>query len=95
MFELLKFANEKNINIEIKTLDGSYRPSVGEIISVVTFSKGNNPSNSSQIIILKTDSEDVIKGKMNKAIESLFTKEGKTMSYADILRERERFFYGL
>lgn len=95
MFKLLKFANEKNINIDIKTLDGSYRPSVGEVISVVTFSKGNDPSNSNQIIILKTDSEDVIKGKMNKAIESLFAKEGKTMSYGDILRERERFFYGL
>lgn len=95
MFELLKFANENNVNVDIKVMDGSYRPSVGEVINIITFSKGNDPSNSNQIIILKTDSEDVIKGKMNKAIESLFAKEGKTMSYGDILRERERFFYGL
>ena len=38
MFELLKFANENNVNVNIKVMDGSYRPLVGEAINIITFS---------------------------------------------------------
>ena len=44
MFELLKFANENNVNVNIKVMDGSYRPLIGEVINIITFSNANNPN---------------------------------------------------
>lgn len=71
MFELLKFANENNVNIDIKVLDGAYRPLVGEIVNIITFTKVDNPINNKQIIILKTDSDAVIQEKINYAMSKL------------------------
>lgn len=73
MFELLKFANENNVNVDIKVMDGTYRPLVGEVINVITFTKIDNPINNKQVIILKTDSDTVIQEKINHAMSKLRT----------------------
>lgn len=71
MFELLKIANDNNVNVDIKVLDGAYRPLVGEIVNIITFTKVDNPINNKQIIILKTDSDAVIQEKINYAMSKL------------------------
>jgi hypothetical protein len=71
MFELLKIANDNNVNVDIKVLDGAYRPLVGEIVNIITFTKVDNPINNKQIIILKTDSDTVIQEKINYAMSKL------------------------
>lgn len=92
MFELLKFANENNVNIDIKVMDGSYRPLVGEVINIITFSSVTNPSKTSQVTVLKTDSDAYIKNKITSAIKTV-TSDGK--SYAEMMEARERFFKGI
>lgn len=71
MFELLKIANDNNVNVDIKVLDGAYRPLVGEVVNIITFTKVDNPINNKQIIILKTDSDAVIQEKINYAMSKL------------------------
>ena len=71
MFELLKIANNNNVNVDIKVLDGAYRPLVGEVVNIITFTKVDNPINNKQIIILKTDSDAVIQEKINYAMSKL------------------------
>lgn len=71
MFELLKIANNNNVNVDIKVLDGAYRPLVGEVVNIITFTKVDNPINNKQIIILKTDSDTVIQEKIDHAMSKL------------------------
>lgn len=71
MFELLKIANNNNVNVDIKVLDGAYRPLVGEVVNIITFTKVDNPINNKQVIILKTDSDAVIQEKINNAMSKL------------------------
>lgn len=71
MFELLKFANENNVNIDIKVMDGSYRPLVGEVINIITISNASNPSESKQVTILRTDTDISIEDKIHSALENL------------------------
>ena len=92
MFELLKFANENNVNVDIKVMDGSYRPLVGEVINIITFSSVTNPSKTSQVTILKTDNDAYIKNKITSAIKTV-TSDGK--SYSEMMEARERFFKGI
>lgn len=94
MFELLKFANENNVNVDIKVMDGSYRPLVGEVINIITFSNVDDPSRTSQVTILKTDSDGYIKNKIMSAINTITKiKDGK--SYSEMMEARERFFHGI
>ena len=71
MFELLKFANENNVNVDIKVMDGTYRPLVGEVINIVTFTDVNDSSRTKQVTILKTDSNSVINDKFITAISAV------------------------
>lgn len=71
MFELLKIANDNNVNVDIKVLDGAYRPLVGEVVNIITFTKVDNPIINKQIIILKTDSDTVVQEKINYAMSKL------------------------
>lgn len=71
MFELLKFANENNVNVDIKVMDGTYRPLVGEVINIVTFTDVNDSSRTKQVTILKTDSNSVINDKFVSAISAV------------------------
>lgn len=71
MFELLKFANENNVNVDIKVMDGTYRPLVGEVINIVTFTDVNDSSRTKQVTILKTDSDAVINDKFITAISTV------------------------
>ena len=71
MFELLKFANENNVNVDIKVMDGTYRPLVGEVINIVTFTDVNDSSRTKQVTILKTDSDAVINDKFITAISAV------------------------
>lgn len=71
MFELLKFANENNVNVDIKVMDGTYRPLVGEVINIVTFTDINDSSRMKQVTILKTDSDTVINDKFIAAISAV------------------------
>lgn len=71
MFELLKFANENNVNVDIKVMDGTYRPPVGEVINIVTFTDINDSSRMKQVTILKTDSDAVINNKFIAAISAV------------------------
>lgn len=90
MFELLKFANENNVNVNIKVMDGSYRPLIGEVINIITFSNANNPNVSKQVTVLKTDSELNIKDKIMSAVSSI-SKYDK--SFSDMMEAREKFFH--
>ena len=90
MFELLKFANENNVNVDIKVMDGSYRPLVGEAINIITFSSINNPNISTQVTVLKTDSDSDIKNKITSAVDSVSNYD---RSYSEMMEARERFFY--
>lgn len=92
MFELLKFANENNVNVNIKVMDGSYRPLVGEVINIITFSSANNPNISIQTTILKTDSELNIKDKIMSAVSSINDYD---KSFSEMMEARERFFHGI
>ncbi len=92
MFELLKFANENNVNIDIKVMDGSYRPLIGEVINIITFSNVNNPSKTKQVTILKTDSDINIKNKIITAFNSVVERD---TSYSEMMKAREEFFRGL
>ena len=92
MFELLKFANEKKVNVNIKVMDGSYRPLVGEVINIITFSNVDNPSKTKQVTILKTDSDINIKNKIITAFNSVAERD---TSYSEMMEARERFFRGL
>ena len=92
MFELLKFANKNNVNIDIKVMDGSYRPLIGEVINIITFSNVNNPSKTKQVTILKTDSDINIKNKIIAAFNSVAEKD---TSYSEMMKAREEFFRGL
>ncbi len=92
MFELLKFANENNVNVDIKVMDGSYRPLVGEVINIITFSNVNNPDISTQVTILKTDSDSDIKNKIMSAMNPVSDYD---KSYSEMMEARERFFRGL
>lgn len=92
MFELLKFANENNVNVDIKVMDGSYRPLVGEVINIITFSNVNNPNISTQVTILKTDSDSDIKNKIMSAMNPVSDYD---KSYSEMMEARERFFRGL
>ena len=92
MFELLKFANENNVNVNIKIMDGSYRPLVGEVINIITFSNVNNPDISTQVTILKTDSDSDIKNKIMSAMNPVSDYD---KSYSEMMEARERFFRGL
>lgn len=94
MFELLRFANENNVNVDIKVMDGSYRPLIGEVINIITFSNVDDPSRTSQVTILKTDSDGYIKNKIISAINAITKiKDGK--SYSEMMEARERFFHGI
>lgn len=90
MFELLKFANENNVNVNIKVMDGSYRPLIGEVINIITFSNANNPSISKQVTVLKTDSELNIKDKIMSAVSSINDYD---KSFSDMMEAREKFFH--
>ena len=92
MFELLKFANENNVNVDIKVMDGSYRPLVGEVINIITFSNVNNPNISTQVTILKTDSDSDIKNKIMSAMNPVSDYD---KSYSEMMEAREKFFRGL
>ena len=92
MFELLKFANENNVNVNIKIMDGSYRPLVGEVVNIITFSNVNNPNISTQVTILKTDSDSDIK---NKIISAMNPVSAYDKSYSEMMKAREEFFRGL
>ena len=89
MIELLKFANENNVNVDIKVMDGSYRPLVGEVINIITFSNVNNPSKTKQVAILKTDSDINIKNKITSAINSIIDRD---RTYSEMMKAREEFF---
>lgn len=92
MFELLKFANENNVNVNIKIMDGSYRPLVGEVVNIITFSSVNNPNISTQVTILKTDSDSDIKNKIMSAMNPVSNYD---KSYSEMMKAREEFFRGL
>ena len=90
MFELLKFANENKVNVDIKVMDGSYRPLIGEVINIITFSNVDNPSISKQVTVLKTDSDSDIKDKIISVI-TFISKYDK--SFSDMIEAREKFFH--
>ena len=92
MFELLKFANENNVNVDIKVMDGSYRPLVGEVINIITFSNVNNPSKTKQVAVLKTDSDINIKNKIISAINSIIDRD---RTYSEMMKAREEFFHDM
>lgn len=92
MFELLKFANENNVNVNIKVMDGSYRPLIGEVINIITFSNANNPNIFKQVTVLKTDSDSDIKNKIMSAMNPVSDYD---KSYSEMMKAREEFFRGL
>ena len=76
--------------MNIKVMDGSYSPLIGEVINIITFSNANNPNIFKQVTVLKTDSDSDIKNK----IISVITSIGKyDKSFSDMMEAREKFFH--
>lgn len=96
MNDILKLANYYKININIQTLDGSYRPLVGHVVNIITLTSALNPEITKQIVITKTDTETYIECEIDKAIRAIkYVHENQDICHteAEMLREREAFFY--
>lgn len=72
MIDVIKFATENNISIEIRPQDGSFRPLVGKVKCIVVLKKCGLTSS---VTITETDSDSSIKLALHDALRKLTYKE--------------------
>jgi len=72
MIDVIKFATENNISIEIRPQDGSFRPLVGKVKCIVVLKKYGLTSS---VTITETDSDSSIKLALHDALRKLTYKE--------------------
>ena len=68
MINIIKLATEHNITIEVKPMDGSYRPLVGNVKYVLILTNGDLKKS---ITVTTTDTESSIKLALHDAIARL------------------------
>ena len=72
MIDIIKFATDNNIGIEIKPQDGSFRPLVGKVKCIVLLKKNNLTTS---ITITETDTDMTIELAFQDALRKLTYKE--------------------
>lgn len=72
MTDIIKFATDNNIDIEIKPMDGSFRPLVGRVKCVVVFKKNNMMTS---VTITETDTDATTELAFQDALRRLTYKE--------------------
>lgn len=73
MIDIIKFATDNNISIEIKPQDGSFRPLVGKLKCIVLLKKNNLTTS---VTITETDSDSTIELALQDALRKLTYKKG-------------------
>lgn len=73
MTDIIKFATDNNISIEIKPQDGSFRPLVGKLKCIVLLKKNNLTTS---VTITETDSDSTIELALQDALRKLTYKKG-------------------
>ena len=73
MTDIIKFATDNNISIEIKPQDVSFRPLVGKLKCVVLLRKNNLTTS---VTITETDSDSAIELALQDALRKLTYKKG-------------------
>lgn len=72
MIDIIKFATDNNIGIEVKPMDGSFRPLVGKVKCVVLLKKNNLTAS---VTITETDSDATTELALQDALRKLTYKE--------------------
>lgn len=72
MIDVIKFATENNISIEIRPQDGSFRPLVGKVNCIVVLKKGELTAS---VTITEMDTDSAIKLALHDALRKLTYKE--------------------
>ena len=72
MIDIIKFATDNNICIEIKPQDGSFRPLVGKVKCIVLLKKNNLTAS---VTITETDSDATTELALQDALRKLTYKE--------------------
>ena len=73
MIDIIKFATENSIGIEIKPQDGSFRPLVGKVKCIVLLKKNNLTTS---ITITETDSDATTELALQDALRKLTYEKG-------------------
>ena len=68
MLEAVRFAKKHNVNIEIKPLDGSYRPGTGYATGIVILKNGEKAET---VTILNTSSNEDVENMIMRAVEAV------------------------
>ena len=74
MIDIIKFATENNIGIEIKPQDGSFRPLVGKVKCIVILRRNDLATS---VTVTETDSDSAIELALHDALRKLTYKKGK------------------
>lgn len=72
MIDVIKFATENNIEIEIKPQDGAFRPLVGKVKCIVLLKKNDMTAS---ITITETDSDATTELALQDALRKLTYRE--------------------
>lgn len=73
MIDIIKFATENNIGIEIKPQDGSFRPLIGYVKCIVILTKNEL---STSVTVTELDSDSTIKLALHDALRKLTYTKG-------------------
>ena len=73
MIDIIKFATENNINIEIKPQDGSFRPLVGKLKCIVLLRRDGLVAS---VTVTEADNDSTIELALHDAIRKLTYKKG-------------------
>lgn len=68
MLEAVRFARKHNVDIEIKPLDGSYRPGTGYVTGIVILKNGEKAET---VTILNTSSDKDVESMIMNAVETV------------------------
>ena len=74
MIDIIKFATENNIGIEIKPQDGSFRPLVGKVKCIVILRRNDLTTS---VTVTETDSDSVVELALHDALRKLMYEKGK------------------
>lgn len=73
MIDIIKFATENNIAIEIKPQDGSFRPLVGNVKCIVLLKKNDMTAS---VTITEMDTDSAIQLALHDALRKLTYEKG-------------------
>lgn len=73
MIDIIKFATDNNINIEIKPQDGSFRPLVGKLKCIVLLRRDELVAS---VTVTEADNDSTIELALHDAIRKLTYKKG-------------------